>query len=75
MNDTEKTNTPGTVMRLYAGVGVVAAADAVAEWRELNLKTTPLESLVAKKTKTRENEVDGFFPTSQTNADDGRTKR
>ena len=36
----------GTVMRLYAGVGVVAAADAVAEWRELNLKTTPLESLV-----------------------------
>jgi isochorismate synthase/2-succinyl-5-enolpyruvyl-6-hydroxy-3-cyclohexene-1-carboxylate synthase/2-succinyl-6-hydroxy-2,4-cyclohexadiene-1-carboxylate synthase/O-succinylbenzoate synthase len=62
-------------MRLYAGVGVVAAADAVAEWRELNLKTTPLESLVAKKTKTRENlPVDGFFPTSQTNADDGRTK-
>jgi isochorismate synthase EntC len=51
MNDTEKTNTPGTVMRLYAGVGVVAAADAVAEWRELNLKTTPLESLVAKKNK------------------------
>lgn len=78
-NDTEKTNTPGTVMRLYAGVGVVAAADAVAEWRELNLKTTPLESLVAKNTKTknktRENlPVDGFFPTSQTNADDGRTK-
>ena len=74
-NDAKKTNTPGTVMRLYAGVGVVAAADAVAEWRELNLKTTPLESLVAKKTKTRENlPVDGFFPTSQTNADDGRTK-
>ena len=39
-------DTVGTVMRLYAGVGVVAAADAVAEWRELNLKTTPLESLV-----------------------------
>jgi isochorismate synthase/2-succinyl-5-enolpyruvyl-6-hydroxy-3-cyclohexene-1-carboxylate synthase/2-succinyl-6-hydroxy-2,4-cyclohexadiene-1-carboxylate synthase/O-succinylbenzoate synthase len=76
-DDTEKTNTPGTVMRLYAGVGVVAAADAVAEWRELNLKTTPLESLVAKKTKTKTREnlpVDGFFPTSQTNADDGRTK-
>ena len=37
----EHDTTPGTVMRLYAGVGVVAAADAVAEWRELNLKTTP----------------------------------
>ena len=39
-------------MRLYAGVGVVAAADAVAEWRELNLKTTPLESLVAARDGT-----------------------
>ena len=41
-------------MRLYAGVGVVAAADAVAEWRELNLKTTPLESLVAARDGTND---------------------
>ena len=35
-------------MRLYAGVGVVAAADAVAG-EELNLKTTPLESLPSRR--------------------------
>ena len=50
----EHDTTPGTVMRLYAGVGVVAAADAVAEWRELNLKTTPLESLVAARDGTND---------------------
>ena len=32
--------------RLFAGVGVVAAADEAAEWRELNLKTRPLEALL-----------------------------
>ena len=35
-----------TTMRLYAGVGVVAAADPTAEWNELNLKTKPLETLL-----------------------------
>ena len=32
----------GDDVSLYAGVGVVAAADPAAEWRELNLKTRPL---------------------------------
>jgi isochorismate synthase/2-succinyl-5-enolpyruvyl-6-hydroxy-3-cyclohexene-1-carboxylate synthase/2-succinyl-6-hydroxy-2,4-cyclohexadiene-1-carboxylate synthase/O-succinylbenzoate synthase len=45
-NTTKKHLPIKTVMRLYAGVGVVAAADSNAEWRELNLKTKPLESLV-----------------------------
>ena len=39
----------GTELSLYAGVGVVAAADPAAEWRELNLKTRPLEALLAKR--------------------------
>lgn len=32
---------------LYAGVGVVGSANAQSEWHELNLKTKPLESLLA----------------------------
>ena len=32
---------------LYAGVGVVGSANAKAEWNELNLKTKPLETLLA----------------------------
>ena len=32
----------GDELHLYAGVGVVAAADSAAEWHELNLKTRPL---------------------------------
>ena len=39
----------GDDISLYAGVGVVAAADPAAEWRELNLKTRPLEALLAKR--------------------------
>ena len=39
----------GDELSLYAGVGVVAAADSVAEWRELNLKTRPLEALLARQ--------------------------
>ena len=39
----------GVDVKLFAGVGVVAAADSAAEWRELNLKTRPLEALLAQK--------------------------
>mgnify|MGYP001968777946 CR=1 FL=1 len=39
----------GDDVSLYAGVGVVAAADPAAEWRELNLKTRPLEALLAER--------------------------
>jgi isochorismate synthase/2-succinyl-5-enolpyruvyl-6-hydroxy-3-cyclohexene-1-carboxylate synthase/2-succinyl-6-hydroxy-2,4-cyclohexadiene-1-carboxylate synthase/O-succinylbenzoate synthase len=39
----------GDELSLYAGVGVVAAADSAAEWRELNLKTRPLEALLARR--------------------------
>ena len=35
--------------RYDTGVGVVAAADSAAEWRELNLKTRPLEALLARR--------------------------
>ena len=73
VNEVDDEHTPGTVMRLYAGVGVVAAADAVAEWRELNLKTTPLESLVAKKTQTQTVSKNGFETSKQTDSD-GRTR-
>lgn len=37
----------GDEVSLYAGVGVVGSANAQAEWSELNLKTKPLESLLA----------------------------
>ena len=39
----------GDELHLYAGVGVVAAADSAAEWHELNLKTRPLEALLARR--------------------------
>ena len=37
----------GKDVTLYAGVGVVGSANAKAEWSELNLKTKPLEMLLA----------------------------
>lgn len=37
----------GDEVSLYAGVGVVGSANARSEWAELNLKTKPLESLLA----------------------------
>ena len=37
----------GNEVSLYAGVGVVGSANARSEWAELNLKTKPLESLLA----------------------------
>ena len=40
----------GDEVSLYAGVGVVGSAHAQAEWHELNLKTKPLESLLASAT-------------------------
>ena len=40
----------GDEVSLYAGVGVVGSANAQAEWHELNLKTKPLESLLAPAT-------------------------
>ena len=40
----------GDEVSLYAGVGVVGSANAQSEWHELNLKTKPLESLLAPVT-------------------------
>ncbi|CAG9463771.1 unnamed protein product [Pedinophyceae sp. YPF-701] len=39
--------TDGGLVHLYAGVGIVRGADAEAEWRELELKTSAFEKLLA----------------------------
>ena len=39
-------DTDGKVADLFAGVGVVKAANAKSEWQELNLKTKPMEALL-----------------------------
>ncbi|GAQ91163.1 isochorismate synthase [Klebsormidium nitens] len=43
----EVTFRPGKKISLFAGVGIVKGADPLAEWRELNLKTSQFERILS----------------------------
>ena len=64
-NDDDDMNST-KIAELFAGVGVVKAANAKSEWKELNLKTKPMEALLMSNTNEGNNELS--YKTNNPNA-------
>ena len=56
------------VADLFAGVGVVKAANAKSEWQELNLKTKPMEALLLQNNKSNNDVNDLAYVPNNPNA-------